>query len=313
MRYYLRAGVVSVYVILLACAFNSGCSPSAPPASKQSFSAEIVSTDGAKTLVNSLVCTRNHESSADVTQAARLNGRPVAETVTKHRSIHVQMGPVILELPFEIIKSIVQKRENQYAHVPFAHATIILGDGSVIKGLTFEDFQGQTDLGDFSMPIDSVASVSFTHQPQAAQAFAPRGTHSMVVHRTDGSQVALTGATFVKDVYGKDGLWDRDAPIGTFGFSTEDDAKYSVEWINVAAIVREYVSNSKMQGDRWVLTLRSGQTQAGFVGDNERIEGAASFVGGYKLRATVPLQPRREFVLEVKEEPAAYAKLELRD
>ena len=142
----------------------------------------------------------------------------------------------------------------------------------------------------------------------------------MVVDKTDGSQVVLTGATFVTDVYGKDGLWDREAPIGTFGFSTEDGAKYSVEWNKVAAIVREYVNKpikingTIMQaGFRWTLTLRSGQTRAGFVGDNERIEGVTSFVGGYKLRATVPLQPRNEFVLNVKEEPAEYAKIELRD
>lgn len=307
-----RVGVVGICALFLGCAANSG-SQSRPAASERSFSAEVVSTDGTKTLVNSLVCARGHQSSADAIQAATLRGGLLAHKVTKHRSIQVQMGPVILELPFEIIRSIAQKRENPYAHVQFAHATITLGDGSVIKGLTFEDFLGQTDLGDFSIEIDSVASVSFTHQPQAGPVFAPRGAHSMVVDKTDGSQVVLTGATFVTDVYGKDGLWDREAPIGTFGFSTEDGAKYSVEWNKVAAIVREYVNNSEMRRYRWTLTLRSGQTRAGFVGDNERIEGVTSFVGGYKLRATVPLQPRNEFVLNVKEEPAEYAKIELRD
>jgi len=307
-----RGVVVGTCALFLACTVNSGSSQS-PAASKRSFSAEVVSADGTKMLVKSLVCARNHASAPGVYDTAAVTRAPVAETVTKHRSIQVQMGPVILELPFEIVKSIVQKREGEFGDYPFAHATITLGDGSVIKGLTFEDFEGRTDLGDFSIKTHSVASVSFTHKPEAAPAFAPRGTHSMVVHKADGSQVVLTGATFVTDVYGREGLWDRDAPIGTLPFSTEDGAKYSVEWSNVAAIVREYVNNSKMQRHRWTLTLRSGQTRAGFVGDNERIEGAESLVGGYKLRATVPLQPRNEFVLNVKEEPAKYARIELRD
>jgi len=220
---------------------------------------------------------------------------------TLHKSMLLNMGPVLLELPLEIIKSISFKAEDQY----HAHATVTLGDGSVVEGRTWgdESFHGQTNLGTFSVEPSGLTSVSFAHKAEATSTFVPRGKHSAVVHTKDGGQIVLTGAAFVRDIYaGNPGCFDHTEPGDTFQFRT-GDAEYGIEWNKVAAIVLGD-RNIDYLGWNCAVTLRDGQTKKGvLLGSDPRIEGAASYGGSYKLQTTVWVEPQIN----------SWAKLEFRD
>jgi hypothetical protein len=213
------------------------------------------------------------------------------------QSIRVVSGPIEWELPFEIIKTIVVTPRAGDAPV----TAITLGDGSVVQGVTVGTFVGRSDLGGFSILGWSVASLSFMHEPETTATFAPRGKHSVVVQKTDGGQIVLTGATFVEPVFSEKGsrCFDHLGPTDTLLFGA-GSVTNTVEWSRVSAIAP---SGHYRGGD--ILTLRNGQSLEGSLpsrdaGHAQLIEGASSLGGGYKVRTTVILG-------------GGYAKVELRD
>jgi hypothetical protein len=221
------------------------------------------------------------------------------------------MGLVFLWLPFEIIRSIEFKEgPNKLFRGP--NVAITLGDGSVVEGRmdgsTGNKFVGQADIGGFSIDEVNVATLTFAHKPEATSTFVPRGKHTAVVHKTDGGQIVLTGATFMEDFDDKDGCWDGEAPVDTFVFWISR-AEYTIDWSKVAAIVppppKTTKSGALIEGEL-TLTLRNGQTREGRLGSinrrEQRIEGAISYGAGYKLRTT--FYPNTAL---------GYTKLELRD
>jgi len=264
----------------------------APAAPERSFSAEVTGTNGSKTVVNSLAWENDHSCVGTATMSR--------SAFTRHKHIRVNVGDVMLVLPFEIVAGfgcvVSQYRERI--------CTVKLGDGSVVKGTMWGAFEGEGDLGKIRIPLnwgEPVPSFSFTHKAEATAAYVPHGKHVAVVHTrtssfdeathkrlvTAGEDMTLTGATFVTDAEDKEACYTRDAYQESFCFGS-GGIGYAIGWdkVSSAAFGEDEVQNQLPV----TLAMRDGQTRTGSVDRVRcrglRIEGAA-FVGSYKVQASV--------------------------
>jgi hypothetical protein len=247
-----------------------------------------VTTDGTKRLVNSL--TWGYYSpciSLGVEQSVRI----------PQKSIEVDVGSFVLTLPFELIGSI--RFEHNVLPDPYPstiNAIATLGDGSVVKGQVWGNFEGVADRGKVRIQLGEWASLAFRHKPEATSALVPRGKHSAMVQMKDGSQVVLTGATFLTGKTDKDGCYSSHAIVDMIHLKT-GSTEYKVEWSAVTAIIQ---GATGAEAPTTVL-FRDGRTRKGSAA--VEIGGVASHVGHYKLQAAVRYSSSDEEI----------AKVELRD
>jgi hypothetical protein len=200
----------------------------------------------------------------------------------------VYAAPLGLRLPFRIVQDVQIEKKGAEDYDQGMPAVITLGDGSAVKGRTYSDFAGQAPIGDFDIALEKVASIAFNHKADAASSFVPHGRHTAIIHKADGGQVVLEGATFMGDHFDKDGDYLGESYVDTVDFES-GGATFKIAWSKIAAVA------FKKRGDKPPLsiTMRDGQTVEGqavcSLLSTSDIDGAISYAGHYKVEATYSL------------------------
>jgi hypothetical protein len=271
---------------------RAGSSPTAAgvtkrPAPARSFSAEVVMRDGTKI------------AAGDVKRVS-MQGK-VAESF---RSLVVNTGEVNVVVPFETIaKASFEERGSLGGaeKLPWLHATVRLGDGSVLQGeLVPYELEWQTSLGKVGFDParywhgsgdPSIASLTFNQKAEASSAFVGHGSGSVVVHRAGGGEMVLEESALMDE----EDKYARSLPLQT------STGAFQVEWSRIATIVPKDpivdLNHYQPEAAPLTVTLKDGQSARGLSA--AVIEGAAWF-GHYKLQVWLSLFRNSYAKLEVR-------------
>lgn len=118
-------------------------------------------------------------------------------------------APFSIKIPFKIIKNIhfSLKDGDDWFSSSYFLATVTLGDGQVIKGRFFGNFEGETSFGKSNIEFEtynynktSVKEIVFDHQPETEYTEKPWGKNRIVLHKTDGTVLNIEKAAFLKNI-----------------------------------------------------------------------------------------------------------------
>ncbi len=207
------------------------------------------------------------------------------ETDTDFDSIFLAVddGQYQLQIPLDIIKSVTPRQtdtKNTSSRMS-EQWSVLLSDGTTLLGkpIIFLDFKGQTELGDFTIPLANVAQLSFP-SPKTSHHAKANGNRSVTLYATETDQMSLTGANFIYEDKNRNGCFEGFEYKDNIEFVTEGGTKYQVTWDKIHEL-RFATHSASIQ-----LVAPSGTEYTGQV-NALGVEGVKR-IGAFDLHIVVP-------------------------
>lgn len=253
-------------------------------ASPRSFSAEIVTREGAKLSARALTRIYYSYAMGSIIYA----GEPEV-TTTRYASLEIETDTVDVTVPFEIIRTVrFEQRYRSDGRMDGTYVIVSLGDGSVVEGWTWSDmFECDTDPGKTEIKAMNLETLTFSHKAEVAWAFRPHGRRQLVIHSRNGGEIVLEGVELLKNRHNRNFCFLGNDYAPALNIES-GGAKYGIPLNKIVAITAKTVERGHVN-----LVLRDSQTIEGFpagppVNEVSQIVGAIAF-RHYKLRAVAYL------------------------
>lgn len=206
---------------------------------ERTYNAWVTDGSGAKTYVKEF---ETYYESRTGNMIIHLNA--AQSTMTTWNKLHLLSDHYTIEIPFEIIDSIIvepvsndRKIRQQYIS---CMARVYLGDRTMIQGAPLRAFSGQSDLGEFKIEADRVRRIQFDHTAASAYTAAAFGNGTAEMFLKEGKVIRLDSASFKKQTYNVNGCYTGDDFPDQFEFFSDGGSTINMKWDKIAAIVPFY-------------------------------------------------------------------------
>jgi hypothetical protein len=138
-----------------------------------------------------------------------------------------------VELPLDIIKTVTHAQSDREDKLSTRSQQwkVVLSDDTALVGepAVFEDFEGEAELGAFSLPWRSVSEIVFSSPKTTYQAKA-NGSRAVALYVTDTEKRNLTGAAFIYEDRNQNFCFLGFSYKGSVQFVTDGGARYDLTW-----------------------------------------------------------------------------------
>lgn len=269
------------------------------PVVRQKEAVTIVHNDGSKTKMTNFSYYLVHH-----TYSSRIYSDVPTSFKFSSKSIELQpigySAPFSIKIPFKIIKNIhfSLKDGDDWFSSSYFLATVTFGNGQIIKGRFFGNFEGETSFGKSTIEFEtynhakaSVKEIVFDHKPAIEYTEKPWGTNRIVLHITDGSVLKIGNAAFLKNIYNRNDVWIGEKPVYEMDFESNGVAM-KVPWPKIDAISPIKIESSSDKSEEMLLTSIDGTEIRGRAIRGltvKRIIGILAIGKAYKLQITISL------------------------